>query len=82
MDHNGRARTVDARLDSAWFGAGSDVKVRALELALSSANATPVPLAIASEVAAGGGVSGKDWIESLKAGKPATPSKPDADTAY
>jgi hypothetical protein len=33
-DHEKRARSVDHRLDSAWFGQGSQLKQRALEVAL------------------------------------------------
>jgi len=74
VDHHGRARTADARLDTAWFGAGVDVKLRALDLALASTSATPVPLAIASEVAQAGGQSGADWIASLQAGRAVSPT--------
>jgi phage/plasmid-like protein (TIGR03299 family) len=35
IDHQRRAKTVDHRLDSAWFGAGAAVKNRALEQAMS-----------------------------------------------
>lgn len=34
VDHERRARCVDNRLDSAWFGAGAAIKQRALEQAL------------------------------------------------
>jgi len=35
IDHQRRAKTVDHRLDSAWFGTGAAVKNRALEQAMS-----------------------------------------------
>src|SRR5471030_1680686 len=34
VDHDRRARSVDTRLDSAWFGQGASLKERALEQAL------------------------------------------------
>lgn len=37
VDHERRARSVDNRLDSAWFGAGATIKQRALEQALALA---------------------------------------------
>lgn len=37
VDHERRARSVDNRLDSAWFGAGAAIKQRALEQALALA---------------------------------------------
>jgi phage/plasmid-like protein (TIGR03299 family) len=37
VDHERRARCVDNRLDSAWFGAGAAIKQRALEQALALA---------------------------------------------
>lgn len=41
VDHEGRARTADARLNSAWFGPGVELKDRALTLAevIASTNA-------------------------------------------
>ena len=35
IDHRRRAKTVDHRLDSAWFGTGAAIKGRALEQAMS-----------------------------------------------
>jgi len=35
IDHHRRAKTVDHRVDSAWFGTGAAVKNRALEQAMS-----------------------------------------------
>tara|TARA_Y100001001_G_scaffold152710_1_gene165664 strand:- start:382 stop:708 length:327 start_codon:yes stop_codon:yes gene_type:complete len=35
IDHQRRAKTVDHRLDSAWFGTGAAIKNRALEQAVS-----------------------------------------------
>ena len=35
IDHQRRAKTVDHRLDSAWFGNGASIKSRALEQAMS-----------------------------------------------
>ncbi len=35
VDHERRARNVDNRLDSAWFGTGADLKQKALEQALA-----------------------------------------------
>jgi len=35
VDHERRARNVDNRLDSAWFGAGADLKQKALDQALA-----------------------------------------------
>ena len=81
VDHSSRARTADTRIDSAWFGAGAELKVKALELALSSADATPVPLAITNEVAAAGGVSVKDWMAGLKAGGSPAATPPAGDDA-
>lgn len=37
VDHERRARSVDNRLDSAWFGQGAAIKQHALDLALSMA---------------------------------------------
>ncbi|MFZ5697248.1 MAG: DUF932 domain-containing protein [Pseudomonadota bacterium] len=37
VDHERRARNVDNRLDSAWFGAGADLKQKALDQALAMA---------------------------------------------
>lgn len=37
VDHERRARSVDNRLDSAWFGTGATLKQNALDLALSMA---------------------------------------------
>jgi hypothetical protein len=34
VDHERRARSVDHRLESAWFGQGASVKEKALEQAL------------------------------------------------
>ena len=34
VDHERRARSVDHRLESAWFGAGAALKQKALEQAL------------------------------------------------
>ena len=34
VDHERRARSVDYRLDSAWFGPGAGIKQRALDAAL------------------------------------------------
>jgi hypothetical protein len=35
VDHQRRAKTIDHRLDSAWFGTGAAMKNRALEQAMS-----------------------------------------------
>ena len=35
IDHHRRAKTIDHRVDSAWFGTGAAVKYRALEQAMS-----------------------------------------------
>lgn len=35
VDHERRARSVDNRLDSAWFGTGADLKQKALDQALA-----------------------------------------------
>jgi hypothetical protein len=34
VDHERKARSVDNRLDSAWFGQGANIKQKALEQAL------------------------------------------------
>ena len=38
VDHERRARSAEYRLDSAWFGAGSVLKQRALDQALQLAS--------------------------------------------
>lgn len=38
VDHERKARSIDYRLDSAWFGAGANLKQRALEYALQLAD--------------------------------------------
>jgi phage/plasmid-like protein (TIGR03299 family) len=41
VDHEARARSQDNRLNSAWFGRGSDLKDKAYEMALLAADGTP-----------------------------------------
>jgi len=40
VDHAGRARTPSARLDSAWFGKGNEIKQCALQMAVQMADGT------------------------------------------
>jgi phage/plasmid-like protein (TIGR03299 family) len=41
VDHEARARTAENRLNSAWFGKGSELKERAYEMCLAAAAGTP-----------------------------------------
>ncbi len=42
IDHEGTARTDNNRLASAWFGKGDQIKTRAVDIAQSAANGTPI----------------------------------------
>lgn len=44
VDHSSRALTDDARINSAWFGKGSEVKQRALELVMAGADDDARPI--------------------------------------
>lgn len=55
IDHQGRARSNDARLDAAWFGKGADIKDRALELVTAgSGDRGAVPKGVSTSLHSGG----------------------------
>ena len=66
VDHEGRARTADRRIDSAWFGDGAKIKERAREMALEMVDAAgTVTRVYVPEVPAVDAAGGDDFSSLL-----------------
>lgn len=64
VDHAGRARTADTRLDSAWFGNGAELKTKAMAMAMAGVDGAAPDVVALGLLPAGDGpvASVNDWL--------------------